>query len=212
MQSHTAYQADNRWPFANYNVLSVNCKGVLSAPNPLFLTGRESKQASCRKLMMSKLKPQRPIGVTQLNGGLRKMVGFFSTGNTKCKGLEMKSTFFEISNHSLLQENKVGVMGQNTHTLVVHAKRMSFVLIAIESYRRVHPQVYILVKKEYPKLVNKAMTKDRQGGAYGANFKELLIFRGMQLFCDPGSGCLIKFCTSEYLLSLVLPLSHNIIV
>lgn len=56
----------------------------------------------------------------------------------------------------------MGVMGQNTNTLVVHAKKMNFVLTAVESYRRVHHQIYILVKEGHPKLVNRAMTKDRQ--------------------------------------------------
>lgn len=55
----------------------------------------------------------------------------------------------------------MGEMGQNTNTLV-HAKKINFVLTALGGYRRVHHQAYILVKKKYPELGNRAKTKERQ--------------------------------------------------
>lgn len=107
---------------------------------------------------------------------------------------------FVSSNHSLWQESRVGERGQNTNNLVVHAKKMGFILRAVDSHRLAHHQVYILVKKTYSKLGNRGRTKERQ--------KRHL--RLMQHLCDPGSKCLLKVCTlGIFCASLVLALLGN---
>ena len=140
LRSHVAYCAENLWSFLQTSTMCevLRVRGLLgahgNASNPFISDGmRESKPGFLQE-MMSKLKPQEHVAVSQLNGGLGKIMGFPPSGKTKCKGLEVKSTFV-ISHHSLQQQNGVGDRDQNTNTIVVRAKKIGFVLRTIESYR-----------------------------------------------------------------------------